>query len=184
MHPEQETRPDQNESSQAEIEALGQERLKELAEKSPEHTAEDQAERAAEAREKLAVHEEEPEPKGHADEETPTSKLAETLDRVLDYRQTMANLQRRLSPASRRFSKLIHNKTVESTSEALEGTVMRPSVTVGATWTAFIVGLIFYLTARHYGYRLSGFEMIAALIVGAILGIIIEGLLRLARKRG
>jgi small-conductance mechanosensitive channel len=186
MHPETESRPDQNENSQAELEALGRERLKELDEAAPEAAAENQAERAEQARETLANHEVAPtEPMARADQETPTSTLADTLDRVLNYRQTMASLQRRLSPASRNFSKVIHNQAVESTSEALEKTVMRPSVALGATWTALIVGLIFYLTARHYGYRLSGFEMIAALIVGGILGVILEGLSRFfRRKRG
>ena len=179
---EAEPRANQAEHNQAELEALGNERLKELAEQTPELGQDNQAERAEEARETLAKHEP-TEPVERADSETPSSTLSDTLDRVLNYRQTMASVQRRLSPASRSFSKVIHNKGVESTSEALEKTVMRPSVTLGATWTALIVGLIFYLTAHYYGYRLSGFDMIGALIIGGILGVILEWLIRLLRKR-
>ena len=183
MSAELEPRPAQAEHNQAEIDSLGNERLKELAEKSPEQSPDNKAERAEQARETLSKHEQTPEPPPTADRETPNLNLAHTLDRVLNYRQTMASVQRRLRPASRSFSKVIHNKAVESTSETLEKTIMRPSVTLGATWTALIVGLIFYLVARYYGYRLSGFEMIGALLIGAILGIIIEGLLRLFRAK-
>jgi len=179
---EAEPRPSQAEHNQAELEALGNERLKELAEQSPEQSPDNQAERAEQAREALAKHEP-TEPVERADSETPSSALSDTLDRVLNYRQTMASMQRRLSPASRRFSKVIHNKGVEGTSEVLEKTIMRPSVTLGATWMALIVGLIFYMTARYYGYRLSGFEMIGAMIVGGILGIVLEWVIRLTRKR-
>jgi histone H3/H4 len=183
MSVESEPRPAQTERNQAEIESAAQERLQELAEKSPEQTAENQSERAEQAREVLAQHEQTPEPAATADRETPTSNLAATLDRVLNYKQTMASVQRRLSPASRRFSKVIHNKAVESTSEALEKTIMRPSVTLGATWTALIVGSIFYLTAHYYGYRLSGFEMLGALIIGGIIGITLELIFRPVHKK-
>jgi hypothetical protein len=183
MHPETGPQPEQAEQNQAEIEALGKERLKELAETSPEQSHENRAERADQAREVLAQHEKAPEPMPRANNETSNATLSDRLDSVLNYRQTMASIQRRLSPAGRRFSKVIHNQAVETTSEALEKTIMRPSVAAGATWTALIVGGIFYLTARHYGYRLSGFEMIAALIVGAVIGVVIEGLFHLSRQR-
>ena len=65
----------------------------------------------------------------------------------------------------------------------LEKTVMRPSVTLGATWTALIVGVVFYWTARHYGFRLSGSEMILALIVGGLLGAGLEWLGFLLRRK-
>jgi hypothetical protein len=180
---EAEPRPAQAEHNQAELDSLGKERLQELAEKSAEQSPDNKAERAEQARETLAKHEQTPEPPPSADRETPGNDVSHVLDRVLNYHQTMASVQRRLRPVSRRFSKIIHNKAVEGTSEALEKTVMRPSVTLGATWTALIVGLIFYLTARHYGYRLSGFEMIGALVIGAILGIVLEGLMRLFRPK-
>ena len=180
---EAEPRPAQAEHNQAELDRLGNERLKELAEKSAEQSPDTKTERAEQAREVLAKQERTPEPPPAGDREKPNSDASAGLDRILNYRQTLASVQRRLRPASRNFSKVIHNTTVESTSEALEKTVMRPSVTLGATWTALIVGLIFYLTARHYGYHLSGFEMIGALIVGAVLGIVIEGLTRLVRTK-
>jgi len=172
-----------NESVKAELEALGNERLKELSETAVEHAPEDGAERAEQAREQISRNEQAPEPIPAADKESGKSFVATTLDYVLNYKQTLTSVQQRLRPASRSFSKVIHTQAVERSSEALEKTVMRPSVTLGATWTALIVGGIFYETARYYGYHLSGFEMIAALIGGGILGVVIEGVFRTVRHQ-
>lgn len=172
-----------NEAVKAEIETMGNERLKELSETAAEHAPEDGVDRAEQAREQISRHEQAPEPVPTADKEAPKSVITATLDYVLNYKQTLTSMQQRLRPASRNFSKVIHAPAVERSSEALEATVMRPSVTLGATWTALIVGGIFYETARYYGYHLSGFEMIAALIVGGILGVVIEGVLRSVRRK-
>jgi len=172
-----------NEAAKAELEALGNERLKELSETAVEHAPEDSVDRAEQAREQISRNEQAPEPVPAADKEAGKSIITTTLDYVLNYKQTLTSLQQRLRPASRSFSKVIHAPAVERSSEVLEKTVMRPSVTLGATWTALIVGGIFYETARHYGYHLSGFEMIAALIVGGILGVLIEMILRTVRHK-
>jgi hypothetical protein len=92
------------------------------------------------------------------------------------YNETLASLQNRMSPSSKAFSKLIHNPAVEHTSSILESTIMRPSVVMGTTWTALIVGVIFYVTARVYGFKLSGSEMLLALLGGAVLGLALEGI--------
>lgn len=166
----------------AEIAEAAQERLQQLAEQAPERSPENQQDRVERAREQLKQHEQAPPP---AAEAAPTAQPSFTarLDRALNYTQTMASVQRRLTPASRAFSKVIHAPAVEKTSEVLGATVMRPSVTLGATWTALIVGLVFYGFARHYGYRLAGSELIVALIAGGILGAVIESLGRLVRRR-
>jgi hypothetical protein len=105
------------------------------------------------------------------------------LSPKLNYTHTMNTLRHQLEPMSRNFSKFIHTPIVEKTSEMLENTVARPSVAVGATWTALIVGSTFYLVARHYGYQLSGSELIFSFIVGAFVGLLIEGLVFMFRRR-
>jgi hypothetical protein len=40
------------------------------------------------------------------------------------------------------------------------------------------VGAIFYLTAYHFGYMLSGSELLFSFVVGALIGILLEGLWR------
>jgi hypothetical protein len=184
MNPERQPSAERHEN-QAELEALGNEKLRELAETSPEAAAERPETRAERAREALdAQHNEsQPEPPASGEHKAARPTFKAHLDRALNYRQTLASVQRTLSPASRSFSKAIHQPTVERVSESMERTIMRPSVTLGATWTALIVGLVFYLTAKHYGYSMSGSEMLLALVVGALLGIIFEYVLRLIRKR-
>lgn len=182
MSAEQEAKSPERKSDNSEIEKLGAERLKELSEKSGEKPAVDSEKRVEAAREKLTIQEviaEEPVAKETGND----ASFIKRLTHGLNYADTMASVQRRLSPRSRSFSKVIHAPIVEKTSAALEKTVMRPSVTLGATWTALIVGIIFYWTARHYGFRLSGSEMILALIVGGLLGAGVEFISFSLRKR-
>lgn len=99
------------------------------------------------------------------------------------YSQTLQGLQRSMSPAHRRFSKVIHNKAVEGTSEALEKSIMRPSIVLGASLTGFIGTLAMYLVAKRNGFELSGFEFIGFAAIGAVIGILSEGIIRQLRKR-
>jgi hypothetical protein len=169
-------------SENAEIQKLGAERLKELAETSAENPKVDSEKRVEEAREKLTLQEvQQPEP--IAKETGNNASFIKKITHGLNYADTLASVQRRLSPRARSFSKVIHAPVVEKTSAVLEKTVMRPSVTLGATWTALIVGVIFYWTARHYGFRLSGSEMIIALLVGGLLGGSVEWFGHMLRKR-
>lgn len=179
-HPEHAQR---HEHAAAELEAARAERLAQL-ESSPEANHDRPEDRAEAAREAIARHEQPtPEPAAHH-ETSHHATRHHVLDIKLNYAQTVTGMQRHLTTASRNFSKFIHNPAVEKTSDALESTVARPSVMLGATWTALIVGTVFYLTARHFGYHLSGSELLLAFVVGALLGIAGEGLWRaLGRRR-
>lgn len=95
-------------------------------------------------------------------------------DKKASYKKHMNDVQRELSPGSRAFSKVIHNPIVEKTSEVVGGTVARPNAILAGAVSAFILTLAVYLTARTIGYTLSGFETIAAFIVGWIIGIIYD----------
>jgi hypothetical protein len=165
------------------LESARSEKLAELHEQAAEKDPSDSGEKRAEqAREVINKQEKkpEPEPSGEAETARPSFPL---LNRHLNYSQTLASVQRKLKPVSRGFSHVIHMPIVEKTSESLEKTVARPSVMVGTTWTALIVGTIFYLTARHYGYALSGSELLFSFIVGGLLGLVIEGLWRGFKRR-
>lgn len=86
----------------------------------------------------------------------------------------MGQTREQMSPASRTFSKVIHNPAVERVSEAAGKTVARPNAILAGSVSAFIVVLGVYLTARYFGYPLSGFETIAAFIAGWVLGIVFD----------
>lgn len=171
----------------SELNESAMERLDELseanAERDPSEHAEKRAEKAREVIQEQTA-EPEPEPTPAAEKETAAiSRPAAFLNHHLNYSQTMDSVRRKLGPVSRSFSKVIHTPAVEKTSEALEHTVARPSVMVGTTWTALIIGALFYLTARHYGYALSGSELIFSFVVGALLGLVGEGIWLAFRRR-
>jgi len=167
-----------------ELEGARAERLAELREQAAETDPQGRPEQRAErAREVIGRQEIMPRPEdGNRGESAPADPVRTFLDHRLNYAQTLASVQRRLKPASRSFSKVIHAPVVEKASEVLETTVARPSVMLGTTWTALIVGTLFYFTARHYGYALSGSELLFSFIVGAVIGLTLEGLWRLLKR--
>ena len=113
----------------------------------------------------------------------PAAHRLSHLNHRLNYAQTVASMQRKLPEIGRALSRVIHTPAIEKTSEVLETTIARPSVMLGSTWTALIVGTIFYLGARHYGYSLSGSELLFSFVVGALFGLVGEGLVLAFKRR-
>lgn len=106
----------------------------------------------------------------------PATRRGAINKRELDatYSRTMKQVQSELSTPSRAFSKVIHNKGVEKTSDLLESTIARPNAMLAGAISAFIVTLAIYLIAKNYGYRLSGFETIGGFILGWIIGLLFD----------
>jgi hypothetical protein len=142
----------------------------------------EQKEQLEQARAKL---DQQPEPQARAGEKESAAPAHHPtrLDKESAYWDTLRSVQRHLTPASRRFSKLIHNPTVERTSEVASVTIARPSVLLGASTTAALLGGFLYITARLNGFSLSGSEFILSLFVGGVLGLIVEGLAKLLKPK-
>lgn len=87
------------------------------------------------------------------------------------YKRTMKHVQAELSPSSRAFSKVIHAKVIEQTSEVVGSTIARPNAVLAGAVCAFILTLGVYVLAKNIGYQLSGFETIGAFIVGWMIGL-------------
>lgn len=92
-------------------------------------------------------------------------------EREASYKATMNEIQTHMSPASRTFSKVIHNKTVEKVSEVAGNTVARPNAMLAGAVCAFLLTLGVYVVAKNTGYLLSGFETIGAFVLGWIIGV-------------
>lgn len=90
------------------------------------------------------------------------------------FRGAMKSVRSQLSPTQRAFSKFVHTKPVEVTSELLEETIFRPSFLWGGLIGGLIFGLTIYIFARVYGFSLSGAEFIFGLFVGGVLGLVFE----------
>lgn len=106
----------------------------------------------------------------------PAARRGAINKRELDatYKRTMKQVQSELSAPSRAFSKVIHVKAIEKTSDALESTVARPNAILAGAIAAFIFTLVIYLVAKNFGYRLSGFETIGGFILGWIVGLLFD----------
>jgi len=106
----------------------------------------------------------------------PRSRRGQISKTQLDesYKKTLKQMQNDLTPTSRSFSKIIHNNIVEKTSELIGNTVARPNAILFGAFAAFILTLLVYITAKNYGYRLSGFETILSFLVGWVIGILVD----------
>ncbi|MDB5178886.1 MAG: hypothetical protein JWN01_829 [Patescibacteria group bacterium] len=175
--------PEQNEKAQAELNEAAHERLEQLKANTETHETHPADQRAEKAREAIRKQEQAPEPAAVAEAAPKSGTTIPFFNHKLNYAQTLASVQRKLAPVSRSFSKVIHTPAIEKTSEVLEKTVARPSVTAGALWTALIVGALFYFTARRYGYNLAGSEITLSFFIGGILGLVLEGLWRSFRRK-
>lgn len=99
-------------------------------------------------------------------------------DKKLTYKNTVKQIQKRMSAPSRAFSKVIHNPVIDKASEVSGKTLARPSGVLGGG-IAVVLGLsVSYYSARNAGFELSGSEFIWLLIVGFVLGIIIEWIIK------
>ncbi|RYX79561.1 hypothetical protein EON76_02505 [bacterium] len=94
--------------------------------------------------------------------------------RSIAFDKQLTSVQQEMNPSERRFSKLIHKKSIEKTSDALGATIARPNALLAGSISAFVLVTVLYLIAKHYGYRLSGFETIAAFILGWVIGMIYD----------
>ncbi len=111
----------------------------------------------------------------------PTVKLTKQ-EKKQAYRKQIKKVQSQLPKGSRTFSKIVHNPVVESVSDATAKTIFRPSALIGGSITGLVIGLVVYLTARYYGYIISNMMLVGLLIIGAILGVIVELLIGIFRK--
>lgn len=90
------------------------------------------------------------------------------------FNKTMSRVQKDMDPASRTFSKVIHNPVVDKVSNAVGNTVARPNIILAGALGALILGSALYMIAKNFGYVLSGFEAIGAFALGWAVGAIIE----------
>lgn len=107
-----------------------------------------------------------PEPRGHG--------RISKKQKDATLKKTLKTVQSELPLPSRAFSKLIHNRVIEKTSDVVGATVARPNAILAGSATAFVFTLTIFLVARYYGYPLSGSETIAGFVVGWATGVLFD----------
>ena len=95
----------------------------------------------------------------------------------------LAHIRKKLSKPDRLGSKVIHNKEVEVISAGLSKTLVRPSGMLGGAIIALIGTSAYYFFAKTVGVRYNYFVYIILFVGGFVLGIFIELLARLFRKK-
>jgi len=170
--------PEREQPNAEALDSARQERSAELerareraAEKAPERSVEQSVVEAKEAAAKAEKKAEKAVVSVEKRRDTPAQRRAKAK---ASYKKTMKETQDHMKPAQRSFSKVIHNPAVEKSSEVLGNTVARPNAILAGSLSAFLLGLGIYLVARHYGYPLSGSEMIAAFILGWAVGLLFD----------
>lgn len=170
--------PENKEQSHEALDAARSERSAEL-EKNRERAAEQAPEQSLEKSRRDALEAASKAEKKAKAEKAPAEKRRDTpaerrARQKASFNATMKDAQSHMSAPSRTFSKVIHNKAVEKTSEAVGSTVARPNAILAGSMAAFILTLAIYLIAKYYGYPLSGFETIAAFAIGWAVGLLID----------
>lgn len=95
-------------------------------------------------------------------------------EKEASFKKHMKQVQSEMSAPERTFSKFIHSKPIERSSEVVGSTIARPNAILAGAVTAFILVLGVYLVSKTLGYTLSGFETIAAFLVGWLIGILYD----------
>lgn len=171
VSPEHET----NREALADAGAERREQLRDQREKSVETSRENVNDVTKEALEKAISHEKQKEPQEQ--ETSPAERRRQRPTRKAEaasFSATMKEVQSQMSAPSKAFSKVIHNKAVEKVSEGIGSTIARPNAILSGAIAAFTLTLGIYLLAKNLGYPLSGFETIAAFLLGWALGIVYD----------
>lgn len=98
------------------------------------------------------------------------------------YQRTLNRVRKDLSAPERAFSKVIHNKTIESVSEVASKTVARPSGILAGGIVAFLGSSTFLWLTKHYGYEYNFLLLMMFFVAGFALGLLIELFIRSGQK--
>lgn len=110
--------------------------------------------------------------------------LIDNAIKNLRMRRNLAHVQKRLKPAQKSLSKLIHQPLVQRTSEVAATTVTRPSGLLGGGITAFIGSLIYAYLSRSAGFTYNFSMFLCFFVGGFVLGVAGEfALHQLARRK-
>lgn len=97
-------------------------------------------------------------------------------------KQAIQRVQKQLSPPERQFSRIVHNKTVDTISEVAGNTVARPSGLLLGGIFSLLGSIAVIVICRFYGYEYNYLIGSICFIGGFFLGLLFELLLRGKRR--
>lgn len=107
-----------------------------------------------------------------------TQKTYTKAQQKAHYKSELKKVRAQLPRTTQVFSKFVHNPAVEKVSDVAGKTVLRPSILIGGAVTALILGIVVYVVAKQYSYMFPSDLLVLLLIVGAIIGLLIELVLK------
>jgi len=122
----------------------------------------------------------------HIEKEEPAAAPAGLINKELKslkYNRTLQSVRKDLKPSERVLSKVIHNPAVDAVSQAAEKTVARPSGLLFGGIFAFVGSSAFLWISKHYGYEYNFLLFLLFFLGGFGVGLILELLMRLLRRR-
>ena len=97
-------------------------------------------------------------------------------------KQGLKSVQRQETKSERALSKVIHQPAVQATSEVAAKTITRPSGILGGGVVAFLGGSVYLYLAYHIGFVYQPTVFLVLSLVGFVVGLILELLIRLVVK--
>lgn len=101
-------------------------------------------------------------------------KSHQSPDRKAAFMQTMTQARSHMNILQRTFSYLIHIRYFDSIIAVIGIVLLRPILLIGGFIGMIGSLVLFYGTAKYFGYTLSGFEGIVGFMIGWTIGAIVE----------
>lgn len=101
----------------------------------------------------------------------------------ITFERTLTRTRKKLNPAERALSKIVHRPAVERISEVASNTIARPSGLLGAGLLAGLGTVLFLLIIRHHGYDYNYLVMLMLFVIGYFAGATLEIVVRILRKK-
>jgi hypothetical protein len=98
------------------------------------------------------------------------------------YQKTMSRVRSRLSKPEQAFSKAIHSPLIESASNSLGKTIVRPSGVLGGGLAALAGSAFLLYSASYFGYSYNYTAFFLLYAAGFLLGIAVEAVVKLFRR--
>jgi len=99
------------------------------------------------------------------------------------YKRTLNRVRQQMSAPDRLVSRIIHQSTVSTVSEAASKTIGRSSGLLGGGFLSLVGTSVYYYITKHYGYEYNYLIFLLLLAGGFIAGWMVEALWYLFKSR-
>jgi hypothetical protein len=99
------------------------------------------------------------------------------------YKHTLKKVRGQLNVTDRAFSKVVHNKTIDTVSNAASKTVARPSAFLGGSFGALVGSAALLYISRQNGFTYNYTAIFALFVGGFFVGALIELVVKLLFRR-